>query len=403
MTTYSNINGLALIGTGEESGTWGTVTNLNMQAVDRATHGYKEITLGAGSTFDLITNNMTQSSDLDQNGNYKAIRFSGTPGTDFSIVIKSNEVGQNYDQEKVYMIHNNTANTMTVTQNTGGNVTISSLKSKIIAAKGPGIVDVLAGLESSAVLFSSGSFTGDVTSGSANITGGTITGITDLAVADGGTGAGTAALARQNLGLEIGTNVQAFNSTLTEISGLAKTLNYFIVANGTAWTSKSPADTILSLGVNATAAQLDYNAITTLGTSENEKVVTQSATGTVNLTGVIKAASYQETYLSVSHGATNSTQLDCAASNNFSTTLTQNTSITFDNIPALDTAYSMVLEIQQDSVPSNYTVTFPASINWAEGTAPILSTAANAIDIISLYTRDGGINWYAFVSGLRMS
>jgi hypothetical protein len=252
-------------------------------------------------------------------------------------------------------------------------------------------------------LFSSGSFTGDVTSGSANITGGTITGITDLAVADGGTGAGTAALARQNLGLEIGTNVQAFNSTLTEISGLAKTLNYFIVANGTAWTSKSPADTILSLGVNATAAQLDYNAITTLGTSENEKVVTQSATGTVNLTGVIKAASYQETYLSVSHGGTNSTRLDCAASNNFSTTLTQNTAITFYNIPALDTAYSMVLEIQQDSVPSNYTVTFPASINWAEGTAPILSTAANAIDIISLYTRDGGTNWYAFVSGLRMS
>ena len=87
----------------------------------------------------------------------------------------------------------------------------------------------------------------------------------DLPVAAGGTGASTASAARTNLGLAIGSDVQAYDAQLADVAGLAVTDGGFIVGDGSNFVLETGATARTSLGLGTAATQ-------TVGTSANNVV-----------------------------------------------------------------------------------------------------------------------------------
>lgn len=91
--------------------------------------------------------------------------------------------------------------------------------------------------------------------------------------------------------------------------------------------------------------------------------------------------------------------LDLALGNVFEVTLSANvTSLAFANPPAAGRAGVVTLIVRQDG-SGGRTFAWPAAVKWAGGVAPVVSAAAEAIDVYSLLTRDGGATWLGFPAG----
>jgi len=174
--------------TGEQSGTWGTTANYNFDIFDRLA-GYKAITLTSTTeTLQVRPASPTQAVSNLEDGMYRAIKFvdGGDLGGTVTVTIAPNTVSA------FWLIQNGLSGSrdITLTQGSGGNVTVANGTSAIVytdGAGGTGAVVDAGGL----LAFSN-----------ITITGGSISGITDLAVTDGGTGASTAAAARTNLDVD---------------------------------------------------------------------------------------------------------------------------------------------------------------------------------------------------------
>lgn len=275
-STYTDSNGIEKPATGEQSGTWGDTVNTNMDLLDEAMEGQVTVTLpSAGTTGSPNSFAIADGSTSPARHRFVTFSDSGDLGGTAYVQLTPNNAS------KLYFAKNSLSSSRAVvlfqgTYNAGRAVQINNGETYLIAFDGgggtatctkigeiPTATGSIASQDSDDIAVTGGTISGvtgafpTLSSPSVTITGGTITGITDLAVADGGTAASTAAGARANLGLAIGSDVQAHDANLDQIAALTPTDSSFIVGNGSAWVAESAATALASLGITASAAEIN--------------------------------------------------------------------------------------------------------------------------------------------------
>ena len=390
-STFVNDLRLNEMATGDQSGSWGTVTNTNLELIGEAFgYGTEAITTNADTHTTTIADGATDA------GRSMFLKYTGTLDSACTITIGPNTVN------KMWFIENATTGSQNIiiSQGSGANITIAAGQTKAVYSDGAGagaaFVDAFAALNVAGVSPTELAILDGVTATTAeiNILDGVTATTAELNILDGVTS--TAAELNLVDGSTAGTIV---NSKAVIYSSGGQVNGTSLAIAGTAVTSTAAELNILD-GVTATAAELNYNDITTLGTSEASKVVTADANGDVNLAEELKAKSYNETYLAVTSSG-GATTVNCETGNTFSHTLTENTTFTFSNPPASGTGYSFTLKIVQDSTAR--TITWPSSVDWAAATAPTISTGSGEVDVFVFFTTDGGTTFYGFTAGQVLS
>lgn len=116
---------------------------------------------------------------------------------------------------------------------------------------------------------------------------------------------------------------------------------------------------------------------------------TLTLTGSMNASGTVFAESLQEDYDALS-GTTPTVDADNGGA--FSLTMTGNTTFTFGAVTS-GRSVGFILQL----TGNGGTVTWPASVDWAGGTAPD-APASGETDIYVFWSRDGGTTWYGVQS-----
>lgn len=224
-STYSSLK-FELIGTGEQSGTWGTTTNVNLgTAIEEAITGSADVTFASGP----VTLTLTDTNGTQAARNLR-LNLIGTSGGAQNLIVPA--------IEKFYLINNGCADAITVKNSTGTGIAVPAGRATLVYNNGTNVIDAVSYL--SALVVGGNASVG----GTLGVTG-AVTLSTALPVASGGTGAATAAQAVINLGVitsatgsakvPAGTTAQQDVSPQAGFFRFNTTASRFEGYDGTAW------------------------------------------------------------------------------------------------------------------------------------------------------------------------
>ena len=256
MATYVNNLRLKEIATGDESGTWGTSTNTNLELVtDGFSYGTKQMAADANETF-----TMPDATADATRGFYLKITSASSLTATREVTLGPNTVS------KVWLIENATTGSqiITIKQGSGATVNVASGSKVMLVTDGVGagaaVINANPTEVGGSVTSVSGtgtvngiSLSGTVTSSGSLTLGGTLSGVNltsqvtgTLPVANGGTG--QTALTANNVVLGNGTS--AVQVVAPGTSG------NLLTSNGSTWSSATPAASGISAGLSIALAMV---------------------------------------------------------------------------------------------------------------------------------------------------
>jgi len=133
-STYSTNLAIELIGTGDQSGTWGTTTNTNLGTlIEQSISGYvtQAVTTGTDTTLTIPNG----ASGVARN---MYIELTGTGGTATNLIVPGNK--------KLYFVFNNTTGQVTVKVAGQTGVSVPNGKKYLLVSNGTDIIPAITGL-----------------------------------------------------------------------------------------------------------------------------------------------------------------------------------------------------------------------------------------------------------------
>ena len=398
MATYVNNLRLKEIATGDESGTWGTSTNTNLELItDAFSYGVQEMAADANETFTML-----DATADDVRSFYLKITSAVSLTTTREVTLGPNTVS------KVWMIENATTGgqIITIKQGSGATVNVANGSKVMVVTDGAGAGAAVLNANPTEVggtVTSVGgtgtvngiTLTGTVTS-SGNLTlGGTLANVDlttqvtgTLPIANGGTGStsttyvdlttnvtGTLPVANGGTGItSLGSGVADFLGTPSS-ANLATALTDE-TGTGVAVFNVSPALTTpkITTGIqNASAATvISMDSSTFFAGAFSDEVTALGNTGAA-------------------------VTIDCDDGNVFTATLTGNCTFTLASANSTSNrATSFTLVLTNDGTASR-TVAFAGGTFKYPGGSVSRTTDANATDIWFFFSPDNGTTWYVSI------